>query len=121
MAGARLKPRDNSKVGVVPFAVPADESAGPNPVPDLGPVVAARLEDWSRAYNIPVSTLRALRAAGKGPSTFEVGRLIFITRDDWCAWLEGLAAVGGTGPLSPRAGRFGRRTNRGTTANTGKR
>ena len=111
MSAARLKHRDSKGSEVVPLVVPADaETAGQTPVlvPDLGPVVAARLEDWSRVYAIPLSTLRALRASGKGPKTFEVGRLIYCMRNDWIDWLEGLAATGGTGPLS---GRTNRETN----------
>ena len=114
MSGARLKHQD--KIGeLVPFSVPAD-AEGDSRGPDLGPVTAARLEDWANTYRIPMSTLRALRAAGKGPRVFEIGRLLYCTRDDWTSWLEGLAMVGGSGPLT---GRFGRRTNPGTTANTG--
>jgi hypothetical protein len=111
MSGARLKHQDEISE-LVPFAVPPNAESD-IPGPDLGPVVAARLEDWSRTYSIPPSTLRALRAVGKGPRVFEIGRLLYCTRDDWTSWLEGLAAVGGTGPLTPPAGRFGRKTNAG--------
>jgi hypothetical protein len=110
MSGARLKHRDNKGSEVVSLVVPADAGQNPVLVPDLGPITAARLEDWSRVYGIPLSTLRALRASGRGPRVFEVGRLVYCLRDDWCAWLEGLAATGGTGPLTGR-------TNRGTTTN----
>lgn len=107
MAGARLKPRDNSKVGeLVPFAPSTDaESAGPNQVPDLGPVVAARLERWCAAYGLPPSTLRAIISQGQGPDTFRLGKLIFITREAWETWLAEQAAKGGTGRLSPPTGR----------------
>jgi hypothetical protein len=66
--------------------------------PDLGPVIAARIDHWRRAFDIPLSTMRALRAQGKG-------RLIFCLREEWCVWLELMAKNGGTGPLSPPAGR----------------
>ena len=45
--------------------------------PDLGPAAAARLDTWCRVYKIPPSTMGALRAQGKGPRVFEVGRLLF--------------------------------------------
>jgi hypothetical protein len=102
---------------LVPFP-PTPDAASDTAGPDLGPAAAARIEHWCRAYDIPPSTVRALRAQGKGPKTFEIGRLVFCMREDWCGWLEGLAMLGGSGPLSPPAGRFRRRTTRGTTANT---
>lgn len=112
----REQRRDN--VGeVVPFP-PSTDAAIDTPGPDLGPVSAARIEHWCRAYALPLSTLRALRAQGKGPKTFEIGRLLYCTRGDWCGWLEGLATLGGSGPLSPPTGRFELRTSRGTTAST---
>lgn len=114
------EPRDQRRDNVgelVPFPPPPD-AASDTRGPDLRPVAAARIEHWCRAYDIPPSTVRALRAQGTGPRTFAVGRLVFVLREDWCAWLEGLATVGGSGPLSPPAGRFGRRTSRGSTANT---
>jgi hypothetical protein len=114
------EPRDQrpDKFGeLVPFP-PTPDAASDTPGPDLGPVAAARIEHWCRAYDIPLSTVRALRAQRKGPKTFEIGRLVFCMRVDWDTWLEGLATVGGSGPLSPPAGRLERRTNRGTTADT---
>jgi hypothetical protein len=98
---------------VVPFS-PAPDAASDAPGPDLGPLTAARVEHWCVAYDIPVSTLRALRAQGNGPVTFEVGRLLFCRRADWLAWLEALAATGGSGPISPPAS-LGRRTDRSST------
>ena len=104
---------------LVPFNDPASITPGPpGPVPDLGPVVAARLEDWSRVYGIPLSTLRVLRRTGKGPKVFEVGRLLVLLAER----LDQLAGRLGRGwrfrSLVPPAGRFGRRANRETTAKT---
>jgi hypothetical protein len=79
-------------------------------------VAAARIETWCREYELPVSTFRLLRAAGKGPKAFEVGRLIYWLRADWIAWWQEMAASGGTGRLSPPSGRLGR----GSCANTAK-
>ena len=113
-----LRDQRRDKVGeLVPFA-PAPDTASDTPGPDLGPVAAARIEHWCRAYDIPPSTVRALRAQGKGPQTFEIGRLVFCMREDWCAWLESLATLGGSGRLSPPARRFGSGTSRGTPAST---
>jgi hypothetical protein len=118
-AAQQDKRQDNGgKPVLIPFPSQPD-AASDAPGPDLGPVVAARIEHWCRAYDLPLSTLRTLRAAGKGPPTFEIGRLLYCRREDWCRWLEGLATAGGTGPLTPPAGRLGRRTTRGTRANTG--
>jgi hypothetical protein len=105
-----LQDQRQGRVGEIVQFPPTSDAPSGAPGPELGPVAAARIEHWCRAYDIPLSTLRALRAAGKGPRTFEVGRLVFCHREDWCGWLEGLATFGGSGPLSPPAGRFGRRT-----------
>jgi hypothetical protein len=51
-------------------------------------------------HGIPESTLRAIIAAGVGPRTFNIGRLIFCRRADWIAWLDEIAQAGGTGRLS---------------------
>jgi hypothetical protein len=56
---------------------------------------ASRLERLANEYQIPMSTLRALTAAGRGPPTFLIGRLLFVRRGDWVAWLDMLAGSGG--------------------------
>jgi hypothetical protein len=68
-------------------------------------VHAARIERLALDYEVPMSTLRAAVAQGRGPKTFTIGRLIYCRRGDWITWLDGLAETGGTGPLSPPAGR----------------
>jgi hypothetical protein len=68
-------------------------------------VHAARIERLALDYEVPMSTLRAAIAQGHGPKTFTIGRLIYCRREDWTGWLDGLAMRGGTGPLSPPAGR----------------
>ena len=79
------------------------------PPASLGVLEAARLDAWCDAYDIPTSTMRAIIRLGHGPRTFPIGRLLFVLRTDWSIWLDTLAQRGGTGPLSPPAGRFGRK------------
>ena len=78
---------------------------GGNDLPSLGPLIAARMEVWCAAYDIPSSTLRAIIRQGKGPCTFHVGRLVFITREAWEGWITERAVKGGTGRLSPPSAR----------------
>jgi hypothetical protein len=66
---------------------------------------AARIERFAEDHEVPISTLRATISLGQGPKTFTIGRLIYCRRVDWAAWLDRLARTGGTGPLSPPAGR----------------
>ncbi len=68
-------------------------------------VHAARLERLAEDYEVPMSTLRAAIAQKCGPKTFTIGRLKYCRQEDWIAWLDMLAGSGGTGPLSPPAGR----------------
>ncbi len=112
-----LRDQRQDKSGeLVPFP-PTPDAASDTPGPDLGPVAAARIEHWCHAYDIPPSTVRALRAQGKGPKTFEIGRLVFCHARGLVRVAGRPGDLGGSGPLSPPAGRFGRRTNRGITAN----
>jgi hypothetical protein len=64
---------------------------------------ACRLEYLAAAYSIPPSTLRALDAAGRGPRTFRIGRLLFCRIADWRAWLDQLADRGGARVSGRRA------------------
>jgi hypothetical protein len=107
-----LQDQCQGTVGEIIQFPPAPDAGSDTPGPDLGPITAARLEHWCGAYDIPPSTVRALRAQGKGPPTFEIGRLVFCLRKDWCEWLENLATLGGSGRLSPPAGRLRHRTGR---------
>ena len=68
-------------------------------------VHAARIERLALDYEVPISTLRTATTLGQGPKTFTIGRLVYCRRGDWIAWLDDLAESGGTGPLSPPAGR----------------
>ncbi len=124
--------RQDKLAELVPFNDPASVIPGPNRKADLGPAVGARLERLCEANEIPQSTMRALIAQNKGPRTFTIGRLIYCLVEDWNAWMQNVAALGGTGRIAPPSGRNQpapvsqlvpeqtlRRTNRGTTANTG--
>ena len=72
-----LRDQHHDKSGELVQFPPSPDTASDTPGPDLGPLAAARIEHWCHAYDIPPSTVRALRAQGKGPKTFEIGRLIF--------------------------------------------
>jgi hypothetical protein len=93
-----------AKVIDLATAAPHDECVS-TAAADLGTLEAARLEVWCRVHHIPPSTLRAVIAQGAGPATITIGRLIFITRRAWSAWIAELETNRGTGPLSPPAGR----------------
>ena len=47
------------------------------------------------SIGLPISTYRACVQGGRGPRTFKLGRRNYILRNDWEAWLEHLADIGG--------------------------
>ena len=98
MAGARETPSSASKDGSGAAHAAAAEIALAERLRGLT-VHAARIERLATDYEIPMSTLRAADALGRGPKTFTIGRLIYCRREDWTAWLDGLAESGGTGPV----------------------
>jgi hypothetical protein len=51
------------------------------------------LADIALYLDMPMSTLHRLRAQGKGPRTFTIGRKVYARRPDFNAWIDGLAKV----------------------------
>lgn len=45
------------------------------------------LGDVALVLDMPLPTLRQLRASGLGPRTFRIGRRVFVTRDAFNAWI----------------------------------
>lgn len=37
---------------------------------------------------LPRSTYAAVKAAGRGPKTFKIGRRIYVLHSEWYAWLD---------------------------------
>ena len=68
MSAAPLKHQD--KLAELVALAPAPDVESEMPDPNLGPVVAARLETWCRVYGLPPSTLRMIIAQGQGPPRF---------------------------------------------------
>jgi hypothetical protein len=70
----------------------------PNPQPrSTSELVAAPALPWSdvaRLLDLPVSTLDKLRAEGRGPHSFLIGRRLYVRQYDMRAWLDRLAAGG---------------------------
>lgn len=60
----------------------------------LGDLIAAPalpLADVALFLDLPLSTVDKLRAQGKGPRTFKLGRRIYVRQVDLRAWLDAMA------------------------------
>ena len=60
----------------------------------LGDLIAAPalpLIEIALFLDLPVSTLDKLRAQGKGPHTFKIGRRLYVRQVDLRAWLDQMA------------------------------
>jgi hypothetical protein len=58
---------------------------------DLIAAPALPLVDVSLFLDVPLSTLDKLRAEGRGPRTFKIGRRLYVRQGDMRAWLDALA------------------------------
>lgn len=61
----------------------------------LGDLIAAPvlpLIEVALLLDLPVSTLDKLRAQGRGPHCFRIGRRLYVRRADLGVWLDRLAA-----------------------------
>jgi hypothetical protein len=57
-------------------------------------LIAAPVLPWGDValfLNLPLSTLNALRAQGRGPQSFLLGRRIYVRQSDMRAWLDRMA------------------------------
>lgn len=62
----------------------------------LGDLIAAPalpLADAALFLDVPVSTLDKLRAQGRGPRTFKIGRRLYVRQVDLRDWLDHLAST----------------------------
>ena len=60
----------------------------------LGDLIAAPalpLADVSLFLDVPLSTMDMLRAQGKGPRTFKIGRRLYVRQTDLRAWIDEMA------------------------------
>ena len=60
----------------------------------LGDLIAAPvlpLADIALLLDLPLSTIDKLRAQGKGPKCFKIGRRLYVRQADLRAWLDTMA------------------------------
>lgn len=60
----------------------------------LGDLIAAPvlpLADVAVFLDLPLSTIDKLRAQGKGPRCFRLGRRLYVRHADLCAWIDAMA------------------------------
>jgi hypothetical protein len=61
----------------------------------LGDLIAAPalpLADIALFLDLPLSTVDKLRAQGKGPHCFKIGRRLYVRQTDLRAWLDQMAS-----------------------------
>jgi hypothetical protein len=59
---------------------------------DLIAAPALPVADVALFLDVPLSTLDKLRAEGRGPHTFKIGRRLYVRQGDMRAWLDRMAA-----------------------------
>jgi hypothetical protein len=57
----------------------------------LNAAPAMPLADFAAALDLPMSTMEKLRASGKGPRTFKLGRRLYVRQADQRDWLDAMA------------------------------
>jgi len=60
-------------------------------MPDLIAAPALPLGDVALFLDLPISTIDKLRAEGRGPSLFRLGRRLYCRQADLRAWLDRMA------------------------------
>jgi hypothetical protein len=60
-------------------------------IPDLIAAHALPLGDLAVFLDLPLSTIDKLRAQGKGPRVFKIGRRLYVRQVDLRLWLDALA------------------------------
>ena len=71
-------------------AVP-DSAERARRLPDLLALPAMPIADVALYLDIPLSTIDKLRAAGKGPKCFRLGRRLYVRQTDLRDWLDAMA------------------------------
>lgn len=60
-------------------------------MPDLLATPALPIADVALYLDVPLSTLDLLRAKGRGPKCFRIGRRLYVLQSELRAWLERMA------------------------------
>lgn len=60
-------------------------------LPDLMALPAMPVADAALFLDLPLSTLDKLRATGKGPKCFRIGRRLYVRAADLRDWLDSMA------------------------------
>ena len=60
-------------------------------MPDLLATPALPIADVALYLDVPLSTIDKLRAAGKGPRCFKIGRRLYVRQVDLRDWLDQMA------------------------------
>jgi hypothetical protein len=58
---------------------------------DLIAAPALPLADLALFLGVPLSTVDKLRAEGRGPRTFKIGRRLYVRQDDMRSWIDRMA------------------------------
>lgn len=58
---------------------------------NLSAVPATPLGDVAAALQLPPTTMDKLRASGKGPHVFKLGRRLYVRHADLVAWIDRMA------------------------------
>ena len=73
-------------------AIPDFEERGRR-MPDLIAAPALPLADVALFLDLPLSTVDKLRAQGKGPRCFKLGRRLYVRQSDLRDWLDAMAVA----------------------------
>lgn len=65
---------------------------------DLINAPALPVADVALFLDVPLSTIDKLRAEGRGPHTFKIGRRLYVRQNDMRQWLDRLATDDGGTP-----------------------
>ena len=60
---------------------------------DLSAAPALPIGDIALILDLPLSTIDKLRAQGKGPKCFRIGRRLYVRQSDFRQWLDAMATA----------------------------
>jgi len=70
---------------------PVDSAERARRLGDLIAAPALPVADVALFLDLPLSTVDKLRAQGRGPHTFKIGRRLYVRQSDLRSWLDRLA------------------------------
>lgn len=88
MTDLPIAPAGNSKRDA-----PPDYAERARRLADLIAAPALPLADVAMFLDLPLSTVDKLRAQGKGPKCFKLGRRLYVRQIDLRSWIDAMAAA----------------------------